>query len=167
VTKRRGTSPLITPNHLCGHPDSDVDSDGELVFLSYVPHDLGATDQGSDRRGAAQAERAAKGASDAKLVPASSGHDGRCIVRFFESFSTTWLTAVLARGGACAGRGGVDSGNRDQHRPLYLRAAMSDKSPRQTMTKKSGKSLKEKRAVKRTKATQISQTEALLHTKKR
>jgi hypothetical protein len=35
------------------------------------------------------------------------------------------------------------------------------------MTKKSGKSLKEKRAVKRTKATQISQTEALLHAKKR
>jgi CspA family cold shock protein len=35
------------------------------------------------------------------------------------------------------------------------------------MTKKSGKSLKEKRAAKRTKAAQISQTEALLHTKKR
>ena len=44
---------------------------------------------------------------------------------------------------------------------------MSDKSPRQTMTKKSGKSLKEKRATKRTKAAKISQTEALLHTKKR
>jgi hypothetical protein len=44
---------------------------------------------------------------------------------------------------------------------------MSDKSPRQTMTKKSGKSLKEKRAAKRTKASEISQTEALLHTKKR
>jgi len=40
---------------------------------------------------------------------------------------------------------------------------MSDKSPRQTMTKKSGKSLKEKRSAKRTKAAQISQTEALLH----
>lgn len=40
---------------------------------------------------------------------------------------------------------------------------MSDKSPRQTMTKKSGKSLKEKRAVKRTKAAQVSQTEAVLH----
>jgi len=44
---------------------------------------------------------------------------------------------------------------------------MSDKSPRQTMTKKSGKSLKEKRAAKRTKSAQISPTEALLHTKKR
>jgi hypothetical protein len=57
--------------------------------------------------------------------------------------------------------------NRAQHRPPYQRAAMSDKSPRQTMTKKSGKSLKEKRAAKRTKTAQISQTEALLHTKKR
>jgi hypothetical protein len=50
--------------------------------------------------------------------------------------------------------------------PQHQRAAMSDKSPRQTMTKKSGKSLKEKRAAKRTKASEISQTEALLHTKK-
>ena len=40
------------------------------------------------------------------------------------------------------------------------------KSPRQTMTKKSGKSLKEKRAAKRGKTAQVSQTEALLHTKK-
>ena len=66
-----------------------------------------------------------------------------------------------------AGRGGVDSGNRDQHRPPHQRAAMSDKSPRQTMTKKSGKSLKEKRAEKRAKAAQISPAEALLHTKQR
>jgi hypothetical protein len=44
--------------------------------------------------------------------------------------------------------------------------AMSDKSPRQTMTKKSGKSLKEKRAQKRAKADQTSSTEALLHPKK-
>ncbi len=44
---------------------------------------------------------------------------------------------------------------------------MSDKSPRQTMTKKSGKSLKEKRADKRSKGSQVSQTEDLLHTKKR
>jgi len=44
---------------------------------------------------------------------------------------------------------------------------MSDKSPRQTMTKKSGKSLKEKRAAKRARTTQISQTEAILTTKKR
>jgi hypothetical protein len=35
------------------------------------------------------------------------------------------------------------------------------------MTKKSGKSLKEKRADKRAKSTQTSQTEALLHTKQR
>ena len=44
---------------------------------------------------------------------------------------------------------------------------MSDKSPRQTKTKKTGKSLKEKRATKRGKAEQASQTEALLHTKKK
>ncbi|WP_255360780.1 hypothetical protein [Mycobacterium sp. 852002-40037_SCH5390672] len=43
---------------------------------------------------------------------------------------------------------------------------MSDKSPRQAMAKKSGKSLKEKRAAKRTKAAQSSPTEPLLHTKK-
>jgi hypothetical protein len=35
------------------------------------------------------------------------------------------------------------------------------------MSKKSGKSLKEKRAAKRSKAAQVSQTEALLHTKQR
>ncbi|WP_269090180.1 hypothetical protein [Mycobacterium paraintracellulare] len=44
---------------------------------------------------------------------------------------------------------------------------MSDKSPRQTMGKKSGKSLKEKRAAKRGKAAEISQAEALLVAKKR
>jgi hypothetical protein len=44
---------------------------------------------------------------------------------------------------------------------------MSDKSPRQTMTKKSGKSLKEKRAQKRAKEEQTSSTDALLHPKKR
>ena len=44
---------------------------------------------------------------------------------------------------------------------------MSDKSPRNSMTKKSGKSLKEKRTAKRAKADQISSTEALLHVKKR
>ncbi|WP_279628967.1 hypothetical protein [Mycobacterium scrofulaceum] len=38
---------------------------------------------------------------------------------------------------------------------------MSDKSPRQAMTKKSGKSLKEKRAVKRGKAAKISPNETL------
>ena len=44
---------------------------------------------------------------------------------------------------------------------------MADKSPRQRMTKKSGKSLKEKRAAKHAKATRASATEALLHDKKR
>jgi hypothetical protein len=47
-------------------------------------------------------------------------------------------------------------------------SAMSDKSPRQTMAKKSGKSLKEKRAAKHAKAAaKVSSTEALLHDKKR
>ena len=44
---------------------------------------------------------------------------------------------------------------------------MSDKSPRQTMTKKTGKSLKEKRATKRGKTDAASRTETLLHTKKK
>jgi len=46
-------------------------------------------------------------------------------------------------------------------------AAMSDKSPRQTMSRKSGKSLKEKRAAKRVKAaTKLSVTEKLFDHKK-
>jgi hypothetical protein len=44
---------------------------------------------------------------------------------------------------------------------------MSDKSPRQAMAKKSGKSLKEKRADKRAKGSDSPQTEILLHNKKR
>ena len=46
---------------------------------------------------------------------------------------------------------------------------MSDKSPRQTMSKKSGKSLKDKRADKRVKAAlhTASSAEAILHSKKR
>jgi hypothetical protein len=43
---------------------------------------------------------------------------------------------------------------------------MADKSPRQTMAKKSGKSLKEKRADKRAKADHSSTTEVQLHFKK-
>jgi hypothetical protein len=44
---------------------------------------------------------------------------------------------------------------------------MADKSPRQGMTKKSGKSLKEKRAVKRAKSDRASSTvDDVLHTKK-
>jgi hypothetical protein len=62
----------------------------------------------------------------------------------------------------------VGSGNRDQPGPTNKGYVMSDKSPRQTMTKKSGKSLKEKRAVKHAKAAaKVSSTEALLHDKKR
>jgi hypothetical protein len=45
-------------------------------------------------------------------------------------------------------------------------AAMADKSPRQAMTKKSGKTLKQKRADKRAKGAHQSTTEALLHFKK-
>jgi hypothetical protein len=45
---------------------------------------------------------------------------------------------------------------------------MSDKSPRQAMSKKSGKSLKEKRAVKQAKsAAKESAAQALFHDKKR
>jgi hypothetical protein len=44
---------------------------------------------------------------------------------------------------------------------------MSDKSPRQSMTKKSAKSLKQKRAAKRTKAADILPGEALLQSKTR
>ncbi|MDT5098028.1 MAG: hypothetical protein QOC76_1765 [Mycobacterium sp.] len=45
---------------------------------------------------------------------------------------------------------------------------MSDKSPRQGMTKKSGKSLKEKRAAKHAKtAAKASSAETLFHDKKR
>jgi len=63
----------------------------------------------------------------------------------------------------------VGLGARDQiQAPNIKGPVMSDKSPRQTMTKKTGKSLKEKRAAKRTKADNVSSTEAVLHpTKKR
>lgn len=44
---------------------------------------------------------------------------------------------------------------------------MSDKSPRKSMTKKSGKSLKEKRAAKHAKVAQAHSIEASLHDKKR
>ncbi len=44
---------------------------------------------------------------------------------------------------------------------------MSDKSPRQTMSKKAGKSLKEKRAAKRVKAaTKLSTTESVFDRRK-
>ena len=56
----------------------------------------------------------------------------------------------------------------DQSGPDIEGPTMSDKSPRQTMSKKSGKSLKEKRAEKRAKAANAaaSQTEAVLHKKR-
>jgi hypothetical protein len=44
---------------------------------------------------------------------------------------------------------------------------MADKSPRQSLTKKSGKSLKEKRAAKRAKAGDTSSTDDVLHPRKR
>lgn len=44
---------------------------------------------------------------------------------------------------------------------------MSDKSPRQSMTKKSGKTLKEKRAAKHAKDAGASQAETVLNAKKR
>jgi hypothetical protein len=44
---------------------------------------------------------------------------------------------------------------------------MSDKSPRQSMSKKSGKSIKEKRAAKRDKGSQETFTEQIHPTKKR
>ena len=46
---------------------------------------------------------------------------------------------------------GVLSTMRGRPGPLSERLAMSDKSPRQSMTKKTGKSIKEKRADKRDK----------------
>jgi hypothetical protein len=61
---------------------------------------------------------------------------------------------------------GVHSVDWDRHRPPNQRVAMSDKSPRQAMTKKSGKSLKEKRAEKRSKDNSVSQTEGLVHKKR-
>ena len=44
---------------------------------------------------------------------------------------------------------------------------MADKSPRNSMSKKSGKSIKEKRADKRAKSDHASDVESTLHPKKR
>lgn len=52
-------------------------------------------------------------------------------------------------------------------RPPYQGVAMSDKNPRQAMSKKSGKSLKEKRADKRGQSDQSPSTDVIAHTKKR
>ena len=52
--------------------------------------------------------------------------------------------------------------------PTIEGPAMSDKSPRQTMSKKSGKSLKEKRAAKHAKvAAKLSAVEAIVDHKRR
>jgi hypothetical protein len=52
--------------------------------------------------------------------------------------------------------------------PTNKGPSMSDKSPRQAMAKKSGKSLKEKRAAKHAKtAAKASSAENLFHDKKR
>jgi hypothetical protein len=65
-------------------------------------------------------------------------------------------------------KGGKLGGTGTNQAPILKGRAMSDKSPRQTMTKKTGKSLKEKRAAKHAKAAaKVSSTEALLHDKKR
>lgn len=50
--------------------------------------------------------------------------------------------------------------------PNYQGVYMADKSPRQTMSKKSGKSLKQKRADKRAKAQRASSTTDVLHIQK-
>ncbi len=44
---------------------------------------------------------------------------------------------------------------------------MTDKSPRKSLSKKSGKSIKEKRAEKRTKEDETSGVESTFHPKKR
>jgi hypothetical protein len=65
------------------------------------------------------------------------------------------------------GRKVKESGPTRPHTKKW-RPVMSDKSPRQTMTKKPGKSLKEKRAAKRAKAARnATTTEALWNTEKR
>ena len=110
VTKRSGTSPPVTPNRLSGHPDSEVDCDGDLVSLSYALHDLGATEQENGRRGAAHAERASEGASDGKLVPGEFRLRREVDCLFFKSFSTIWLAAVLGRGGAARAEGAYTRG---------------------------------------------------------
>jgi hypothetical protein len=61
---------------------------------------------------------------------------------------------------------GVRSNHRDRPGPQLQGAYMADKSPRQSMSKKSGKSLKEKRADKRAKADHSSSTASPTNTGK-
>jgi hypothetical protein len=62
---------------------------------------------------------------------------------------------------------GVQFGDRDQSGSVIKGPTLSDKSPRQGMAKKAAKSLKEKRADKRSKSDTTSQTDNLLNGKKR
>jgi hypothetical protein len=92
-------------------------------------------------------------------------------VQSIDLFDSSSTARVASRSGpeieATRARGAYTCKTGTNIGPGNQRGAMSDKSPRQTMTKKSGSSLKEKRAAKRNKAGQVSQTEALLHAKKR
>jgi len=67
------------------------------------------------------------------------------------------------------GHRGVSLGNRDQSGPHKTKGpAVSDKSPRQAMSKKSGKSLKEKRADKNAKsAAKLAASESITDLNKR
>ena len=62
---------------------------------------------------------------------------------------------------------GVWSGERDPSGLPTKGLTMSDKSPRQSPSKKSGKSIKEKRADKRAKEAESTGIETALHGKKR
>jgi hypothetical protein len=62
---------------------------------------------------------------------------------------------------------GVRLADRDQPGPHYRGSVMADKSPRQTMSKKSGQTLKQKRATKRSKAEHSPSTIDVLHAKQR
>ena len=63
--------------------------------------------------------------------------------------------------------GGVRSGNRDQLGPHMKGSGMSDKSPRQSMSKKSSRTLKQKRADKRAQAEQATPAVDVLKAKRR
>jgi len=63
---------------------------------------------------------------------------------------------------------GYNRGTGTDQAPMMKGSAMSDRSPRQAMSKKSGKSLKEKRADKHVKvALRAAVNEALTRTEKR
>ena len=62
---------------------------------------------------------------------------------------------------------GYDQPDRDQPGPIIEGSVMADKSPRQGMSKKSGQTLKQKRAAKRSKADGASPTIDLPNAKRR